>query len=292
MDSHTAPEYLRANFEPADRLAVVTLNRSTADTKQRIATTERIAQDDFQRWLRFLNKEHYEIYVSMNTIREDANGRKKSDIAQIRHVYLDFDVNGTEAVRQMRDRADMPAPNHLIESSPGKWQAIWRVEGFEATQAENLMRGMVGEFGADPAAVDSARVLRLPGFYSHKYQTPHFVRVQNLCTDVYTPSQFPGFAIPGPGTSVTSVQHPLSPADKRKLQGGASQSELDWAYAKRALARGEDPEAIIQKMAAFRSDKPDPQYYARYTVTKAAAGIDPQQKPKQEMSSLGHSHGL
>ena len=27
-------------------------------------------------------------------------------------------------------------------------------------------------------------------------------------------------------------------------------------------------------MAAFRSDKPDPQYYARYTVIKAAAGID------------------
>ena len=216
-----------------------------AEEEQRIATTERIAQDDFQRWLRFLNKEHYEIYVSMNTIRENANGRKKSDIAQIRHVYLDFDVNGTEAVRQMLDRPDMPVPNHLIESSPGKWQAIWRVEGFEAPQAENLMRGMVGEFGADPAAVDSARVLRLPGFYSHKYRTPHFVRVQNLCTDVYTPSQFPGFAIPGLGTRVTSVQHPLSPADKRKLQGGTSQSELDWAYAKRALARGEDPRSAI-----------------------------------------------
>jgi len=122
MDTHTAPEYLRANFASADRLAVVALNRTTADTKQRIATAERISQDDFQRWLRFLNKEHYEIYVSMNTIREDANGRKKSDIAQIRHVYLDFDVNGSEAVRQMLDRGDMPAPNHLIESSPGKWQ--------------------------------------------------------------------------------------------------------------------------------------------------------------------------
>ena len=291
MDAHTAAAYIRANFAPADRLAVVTLNRTTADAKQRIATTERIALDDFQRWLRFLNKEHYEIYVSMNTIREDANGRKKFDIAQIRHVYLDFDVNGTEAVRQMLDRADMPAPNHIIESSPGKWQAIWRVEGFEAIQAENLMRGMVRDFGADPAAVDSARVLRLPGFYNHKYETPHFVRVHNLSADVYTPSQFPGFGIPESAAHVASIQHQPGPAHKRKLRAGMSQSELDWAYAKRALARGEDPETIIQKMAAFRSDKPDPEYYARYTVTKAAAGLDAQQKPKPEMS-LGLSSGL
>jgi RepB DNA-primase from phage plasmid len=291
MDIHTAAEYLRANFESADRLAVVALNRSTTDTKQRIATTERIAQDDFQRWLRFLNKERYEIYVSMNIIREDANGRKKSDIAQIRHVYLDFDVNGTEAVRHMLDRADMPAPNHLIETSPGKWQAVWRVRDFGATQAENLMRGMVREFGADPAAVDSARVLRLPGFYNHKYETPHFVRVENLSAEVYSPSQFPGFAIPEAGARVTSTQHQPSPADKHKLNAGISQSELDWAYAKRALARGEDPEVIIQKMAAFRSDKPNPEYYARYTVTKAAAGVDVQQKPKPQIS-LGLSPGL
>src|SRR5215472_871792 len=137
MDAHTAAVYLRANFAPADRLAVVAINRTNADIKQRIATTESVAQDDFQRWLRFLNKEHYEIYVSMNTLREDAHGRKKSDIARIRHVYLDFDDNGTEAVRQMMTHSGMPRPNHLIESSPGKYQAIWRVQDFEVQQAEH-----------------------------------------------------------------------------------------------------------------------------------------------------------
>ena len=51
-----------------------------------------------------------------------------------------------------------------------------------------------------------------------------------------------------------------------------------------------DPEAVIHAIATFRSDKPNPQYYARLTVTKAAAGTDPQDKPKQEISpslSLG-----
>ena len=71
---------------------------------------------------------------------------------------------------------------------------------------------------------------------------------------------------------------------ERKTHPGISQSERDWAYAKRALARGEDPEAVIQAIATFRSDKPNPQYYARLTVTKAAGDSDTQDKPKQEVS--------
>ena len=52
--------------------------------------------------------------------------------------------------------------------------------------------------------------------------------------------------------------------------GRKSQSEHDWAYAKRALARGDDPETVIQRIADFRSeDKADPGYYARHTVMKA-----------------------
>jgi hypothetical protein len=57
----------------------------------------------------------------------------------------------------------------------------------------------------------------------------------------------------------------------RKLPfGHRSQSEADWAYAKRALARGDHPEEIIRKIADYRAeDKADPDYYARLTVNKA-----------------------
>ena len=49
--------------------------------------------------------------------------------------------------------------------------------------------------------------------------------------------------------------------------GHRSQSERDWSYAKRALARGDDPEAVIQRIADYRADdKPNPEYYARLTV--------------------------
>jgi Single-strand binding protein family len=53
-----------------------------------------------------------------------------------------------------------------------------------------------------------------------------------------------------------------------------TQSERDWAYAKRALARGDDPEEIIRRIADYRADeKHDPEYYARHTVAKAQAEL-------------------
>jgi hypothetical protein len=240
MDTHTATDYLRANFEPGDRLAVVVLNKTTNDVKQ----------------------------------------RTKTDIAEIRHVYLDFDNHGSEAVRHMMAQSNAPTPNHLIESSPGKSQAIWRVEGFEPRQAENLMRGMVHHFGADPAAVDTARVLRLPGFYNHRYPTPHLIRVENLSAEVYTPSQFPEFAL-----QQGSGQQPEMRAPGRKrTQTAITQSEKDWAYAMRALTRGEDAQTVIQSIAAFRTDKPDPHYYATHTVTKAAAVLSKTKQPQHGLS--------
>jgi hypothetical protein len=279
MDTSTAKQYLRANFVPTDRIAIVALHRGTNDVKQRVDATERIAQDDFQRWLRFFNKEGYEIYVSMNTLREDAHGRKKTDVGQIRHVYLDFDDNGSEAVRQMMTHSGMSRPNHLIESSPGKWQAIWRVQGFEMLEAENLMRRMVREFGADPAAIDSARVLRLPGFYNHKYDQPHFITVQNLSSAVYAPSDFPQFA-----AGESEAQASTTPR-VRKAQSGITQSERDWAFAKRALGRGEDPQEVIRSIAQFRTDKPNPRYYAEHTVQKAQVSLQQGRRSAEKVTA-------
>jgi hypothetical protein len=52
--------------------------------------------------------------------------------------------------------------------------------------------------------------------------------------------------------------------------GHRSQSEADWAYAKRALARGDDPEQFVYRIADYRAeDKADPMYYARHTLAKA-----------------------
>ena len=166
MNKQIGSEYIRSNFRPDDRVAVVVMKKSDPKPPdQRVATAEQVASERFQSWLRYRNRERFEVYISMNTIKATSNGRRKSDIAEIRHVYLDLDKNGPAALKALREREDLPTPNHVLESSPGKYQVVWRVEQFEADQAEALMRGMVRDLGADPAATDSTRVLRLPGLY-------------------------------------------------------------------------------------------------------------------------------
>jgi hypothetical protein len=57
--------------------------------------------------------------------------------------------------------------------------------------------------------------------------------------------------------------------------GRLSQSERDWAFAKRALARGEPEGLIVTSIAVYRRfDKHNPQAYAELTVRKAAQSLD------------------
>jgi hypothetical protein len=54
-----------------------------------------------------------------------------------------------------------------------------------------------------------------------------------------------------------------------------SQSEHDWAYAKRSLAKGISAEEVIRRIATFRShDKHNADEYARRTVEKARAQLE------------------
>jgi len=265
MRNEIATDYIRNNFDPDDRIAVVLMNKRDGSAVQRIASAEKIASPEFQAWLRHMNAQKHEVYISMNTLRDGAHRRTKEDVDRVRHVYLDFDENGTAAVDALLKREDIPKPNYVINSSPDKWQVVWKVEGCEKDQAEEINRGMVRDTGADPAATDVARVLRLPGFYNHKYGKSHFVTVETRSTRVVTPELFPRFETEA--RYVGSRAH-MSGAENSK---GITQSERDWAYVKRALVRGTDPGTLMEELRLRRSDKSDPDDYARRTVEKAVS---------------------
>jgi len=69
----------------------------------------------------------------------------------------------------------------------------------------------------------------------------------------------------------------LSPCASPSGRRGAghtqlSQSERDWAYAKRALGRGEPEGRVTEEIARYRvGQKHDPHDYARRTVRKAVS---------------------
>jgi len=237
---------------------------------QRITTAETVASPEFQSSLRRENSAGADIFIGMNPIKDGAYSRTKSNIREIRHLYLDLDTNGHEAVESIRNSPEVPAPNFILDTSPDKHQVVWRVEGLDQEQAESMLRTMADQFGGDPAATDSTRVLRLPGFANKKYDEEFVVQVLHESNQVYHSRDFM-VQEDSPDTS----RHLGDKSGRRLSQGHKSQSEQDWAYAKRALARGDDPALVIQRIADFRADdKQDPEYYAQHTVAKAQAQIE------------------
>jgi hypothetical protein len=112
---------------------------------------------------------------------------------------------------------------------------------------------------------DCNRVLRLPGFLNQKYDPVHLVTVEYGTESVVQSRDFQ-LANPVPNPElIRGLIDPLEPTGKH------SNSESDWAWILGELARGKDPVKLTRTLAERRSDKPNPNYYARRTVDLASA---------------------
>src|ERR1700678_4114440 len=283
--SLTASEYVRELFGPEDNAAILVRNRSTGHTVQTVANAETIASPDYQSWLASQSASGYDVFVGMNPIKDGAYRRTKGDIKDIRHVYLDLDRKGDEALEAIRNSTEVPAPNFVLDTSPGKHQVVWKVGGLSQDGAESLLHSLANKFGGDLAATDSTRVLRLPGFANHKLPEEFIVQARQESGAVYT---LRDFTIDE--DSPDAPRHFGEVQERRRTvpSDHKSQSEHDWAYAKRALARGDDPEVVIQRIADYRADgKDDPNYYARRTVTRAQAELKSSTAPQIYGSPAG-----
>lgn len=279
--------YITDNFTHDDWLAVFVRNSETGDVVQRISPAQRIASAEYQRWLRYMNAHGSDVYMSLNTFRDHAQGRTKGDLKEIRHLYLDIDHQGPERLAAVLSDDTVPTPNYVLNTSPGKFQVVWRVEGFGPDEAESSLRALVQRFGGDPAATDATRVFRLPGFSNKKYEQDFQVTIRSEAPPnlVYRPEDF---TVRNPDRE-PSLQTSSPPREPIRTNGGnRSQSERDLAYAIRHLKAGDDPDEIIRAIAGYRSvdqhdkrnparviahKKPKPRYYAELTVTKAMANL-------------------
>jgi hypothetical protein len=194
---------------------------------------------------------------------------------------MDIDHDGPAALARIQQSNLVPPRNYTVNTSPDKFQVVWRVQNISQGQAESLQRAMVRKFGGDPAATDATRVLRLPGFLNHKYEAEFRVQAVKHTDPVYNHQDFRLRT----GLIETDFRpHRQFPALVSTQPRQLSQSEHDWAYAKRALARGDDSEELIRRIADFRAgEKHDPMDYARRTVIKAHAQLE------QERGSFGVS---
>lgn len=272
-ESVTTVRYIRWLFDPSDRLAFLVRGRERRETTQRITTAAKAEEDFFQNWLRLKNeKQSADIYIGMNPLRPEAHARTKEDISAIRHLYVDLDHDADRSLAVIEHSNLIPSPNVVLQTSPDKLQLVWRVDGFMQDQAEAMLRVIARKFGGDPAATDSTRVLRLPGFLNRKYELEFTVTAKILSDRRYSVHDFRLRTEPS-DLCHRPTRVPTSEAASIPRQA-LSQSEHDWAYAKRSLAKGVPAEELVRQIAAFRAhDKYNPEDYARRTVSKAAAQL-------------------
>jgi hypothetical protein len=272
-DVLTPAEYIRANFASSDRIALLVRNAKRGETTQRTSTVAKITDTAFQDWMRYKNdRDGCDIYVGMNALKATAFTRTKQDVLAVRHLYADLDHDGSASLAAIEKSSLVPTPNYVLNTSPDKYQVIWRVEDIDLVQAEALLRAIAREFDGDHAATDAARVLRVPGFMNKKYDQDFLASAQHHSDRIYHARDFKLRSEPvDPGHR----QLRRSPSQKdRSEPRPISQSERDWAHVKSVLASGADPEELITRLAHSRAnDKSDPQYYARLTVTKALADL-------------------
>lgn len=274
MNTVTASDYINDNFNPQDRLAVVMKFREGGALVQRVATAERIASPRFQAWLSHMNARGANIYVGMNDLKPGAIQRTKENIATIRHLYLDLDENGPQVLQAVLADNRLPKPSYVLSTSPEKYQIIWKVAGFSASQAESSMRSMAACHGADRAATDISRVLRIPGFYNRKYDLPFKVTAERLSNAVHKLSDFSIDLYMAAGSGAQPTAHRTVTPDR------ISQSERDWAETLRRLSRGENPALVRAALEQKRQDKRNPADYAARTVNRAVAELERRRLPQ------------
>jgi hypothetical protein len=135
-------------------------------------------QNTYFRWpeesLRIENYIHkaaskYNVYFCVNLLK--APKRIKDNCLPTRLVWADLDEVAPDSIE------DIPPPI-VIQSSPGRWQGIWRVSvELPPFQAEEYSKRVAYHVGADLSGWDLGQLLRVPLTQNFKYDPPGFIQI-------------------------------------------------------------------------------------------------------------------
>lgn len=262
--------YIEANYEKDDHIAIARLQRGEDGRgvmRQQIKPREEVLSEEYRRFLRAQNVHGADIYAGVNAYKPGATGRLKTDVAAVRHVFLDIDEDGKSVVDKLLAGKEV-LPHHILESSPGRYQALWSVEGMSADQGEAATRGLIKEFGGDPAVWDSARILRVPGFrnwkpeYAEQKPWVKDLDIPKAAVNTYTLEHMQRFVElgreQGLGLSL-DAGNGREPGRLRERGGpDRSQSSSDFAFAMRHLEKGDmSAQEIAESIRRWRESHPD-----------------------------------
>jgi len=192
IDTDAPIRFLRTAYEPNDWIAVFLKSYATGQVLQRVGPLELFLEPKVHAWLRAMNAKRFNVYVSVNAVREVQRTRTKNAIAAVRHIFLEADENGPERLAEISTREDLPPLSYVLESSPGRLHFFWRVAHFSSEGAERLQKYLARELGTDPAATSCSQTTRIAGYQNHKRTPSHLITVRYGNPEPrHTPESFP-----------------------------------------------------------------------------------------------------
>jgi hypothetical protein len=179
-------EFVGLLSSPDDTLcfAFITDENGKKEIVHEFVPAARATERDYFTHLQTVN-ERSNVYLGMNPFRRELVGqhvgRTKENVAQIKRLYADADVNGDAVLERITASRVIPAPNVVLRTSPGKYQFIWNVDHLTRESAEPLLRAIAQHFNTDPAVAEIARLFRVPGLRNRKYSDAPEIEVVGEC---------------------------------------------------------------------------------------------------------------
>ena len=152
-------------------------------------------------------------------------------------------TDGDARLAALRASDASSSAHAILSTSPGKYQALWRVAGFDFERQEQTLKLLAHAFGGDPACTDRNRVLRVPGFFNRKYSPAHLVAVEYPADATYGPADFRLDDVAGSSVLPLRGNARKSPSNKH------SHSEDDWAWVCGQLTHGRDAAKLTHELA-------------------------------------------
>src|SRR5262249_44594209 len=196
MDEHRGAAFLRGVFgssteKPVFVCSLINVeNRNDGRADERFVTSRQL--DEIAAFATKWDLAKRGVYWCVSTLVPSARRRTKDNLAEINclHADLDFktlDASPDEVRRGLREA--MCPPPHVTPSGHGLHPLWLFKEALPATtetiaEVEHLLRRLVELFGADRAAAECSRLLRLPGTHNTKHG--EWIEV---VTEVYEPER-------------------------------------------------------------------------------------------------------
>ena len=131
--------------------------------------------------------ESYNVFYSVASFRDPKRGATNDNVAAVSALVLDIDRVTDKNRSVVAGGGDVP-PSIVVSTSPGHYHLYWLLKEpiRDAELYKSFARQLVERYDGDPAAVDAARKLRLPGFWNVKRGCPCTLdRLENKLA--YTP---------------------------------------------------------------------------------------------------------